>query len=129
MVRRESRVPPDIWETITDALEGVVSDAHGTGRASRIPGTRVAGKTGTAQVVRIQEMLDRDSEVPYELKDHGWFVAFAPVEKPRIVAAVIVEHGGHGSSSAAPVVTRILKKCLEYYSPENMTAPLQEEDQ
>ena len=120
MVRRETEIPADVWEKIIDALEGVVNDPKGTGRASRIPGVRVAGKTGTAQVVRIQERSDEESDIPYELRDHGWFAAFAPVPNPKFVAVVIVEHGGHGSSSAAPVVSRVLKRCLEYYPPERV---------
>jgi len=115
MVRRETEIPSDVWERIIDALEGAVNDVKGTGRAARIPGVRVAGKTGTAQVVRIQEMVDGGLDVPYELRDHGWFAAFAPVENPQVVAAVVVEHGGHGSSSAAPIVSRVLKKFMEYY--------------
>ena len=98
----------------------MVNDSKGTGRAARIPGVRVAGKTGTAQVVRIQEMSDDESDVPYELRDHGWFAAFAPASNPKFVAVVIVEHGGHGSSSAAPIVSRVLKKCLEFYPPDNV---------
>ena len=120
MVRRETEIPADVWEKIIDALEGVVNDSKGTGRAARIPGVRVAGKTGTAQVVRIQEMSDDESDVPYELRDHGWFAAFAPASNPKFVAVVIVEHGGHGSSSAAPIVSRVLKKCLEFYPPDNV---------
>jgi penicillin-binding protein 2 len=128
MVRRETKVPLDIWDRIIEALEGVVNDPRGTGRAARIPGIRVAGKTGTAQVVRIQEMADGRTEIPYELRDHGWFAAFAPVEKPRFAVAVVVEHGGHGSSSAAPVVSRVLKKCLEYYPRETGEEVRPEED-
>jgi penicillin-binding protein 2 len=126
MVRRELEIPLEVWMKIIDALEGVVSDPSGTGRVSRIPGVSVAGKTGTAQVVRLQE-VQADEEVPYELRDHGWFVAFAPAHDPKIVAAVVVEHGGHGSSSAAPVVARVLKKCLEFYPSEMQAAETPEE--
>lgn len=129
MVRRESEIPNKIWDKIIGALEGVVSNSKGTGRIARIAGVRVAGKTGTAQVVRIQEMEDDEDEVPYELRDHGWFAAFAPVEKPRIVAAVVVEHGGHGASSAAPIVAQVLKMCLEYYPSEKVEASSPGEDQ
>lgn len=117
MVRREIKIPGDVWNLIIDALEGVVGDPHGTGRAARIPGFRVAGKTGTAQVVRLQDVPDGESEVPYELRDHGWFAGFAPVAEPQFVAVVVVEHGGHGASTAAPIVRRVLGKCLEYYPP------------
>jgi len=114
-VRRELAIPDEVWEGIIDALKGVVNEPHGTGAAARIRGINVAGKTGTAQVVRMQEMLGDGDEIPYELRDHSWFVAFAPAEDPQFVAAVVIEHGGHGSSFAAPIVARILRKCLEFY--------------
>ncbi len=117
--RGDPVVPGEILEAIIRALEGVVSEEQGTGRVARGAGMPVAGKTGTAQVVRLQDMQDRDlEEIPYELRDHGWFAAFAPVDKPRVVSAVIVEHGGHGSSSAAPIVTRMIRKYGELYPTE-----------
>ncbi|MBN2719876.1 MAG: penicillin-binding protein 2 [Proteobacteria bacterium] len=118
MVSQETEIPQDVWNSIIQALEGVVSDPHGTGRAAGIPGYRVAGKTGTAQVVRLQETPSKEEDIPYRLRDHGWFAGFAPVEKPMFAAVVVVEHGGHGSSTAAPIVSRILKKSLEFYPPE-----------
>jgi len=113
-VKRESEIPQEVFDRIISALEGVVMDDRGTGRVARMVGVPVAGKTGTAQVVRLQEN-QQDEEVPYELRDHGWFAAFAPVNRPEVVSAVIVEHGGHGSSSAAPIVARLLKKYGELY--------------
>jgi len=127
MVRRELEIPPEIWDSIIAALEGVVSNNMGTGRVARIAGVSVAGKTGTAQVVRIQELED-EKEVPYELRDHGWFAAFTPVERPKFIASVVVEHGGQGSSSAAPIVAKVLKKCLEFYSTDTVSQPVPEED-
>ena len=118
MVSRETGIPGEVWKSIIDALEGVVSDPRGTGRAAGIPGHRVAGKTGTAQVVRLQETPSEKEDIPYRLRDHGWFAGFAPVEKPMFAAVVVVEHGGHGSLTAAPIVSRILRKSLEYYPPE-----------
>jgi cell division protein FtsI/penicillin-binding protein 2 len=67
---------------------------RGTGRAADVPGTEVAGKTGSAE----------DPPRPA----HGWFICFAPVEHPRIAVAAIVEHGRHGATSAAPVCRAIL---------------------
>ena len=119
MVKRESEIGPEVWDRIVKALEGVVQDDKGTGRVARLAGILVAGKTGTAQVVRLQESKEED-EVPYELRDHGWLAAFAPVDRPQVVVTVVVEHGGHGSSSAGPIVARMLKRYAQYY-PENMT--------
>jgi penicillin-binding protein 2 len=66
----------------------------------------IGGKTGTAQVVAIK----RDSQyLPEKFRDHAWFVAFAPVEKPEIALAVLVEHGGHGGGAAAPIAKRAIE--------------------
>jgi cell division protein FtsI/penicillin-binding protein 2 len=76
----------------------------GTGGRARVPGVAVAGKTGTAQVARKEEAKHRQ-----DLKDHAWFVAFAPFENPQIALVVLVEHGGFGGQVAAPVAKAILE--------------------
>jgi penicillin-binding protein 2 len=53
-------------------------------------------------------------EEPYEFRDHAWFLAFAPLEEPEILVAVLVEHGGHGGSAAAPIAREVMKKYFEY---------------
>ncbi len=128
-VKRELDIPDEVFDRIISALEGVVSDDRGTGRVARGAGVPVAGKTGTAQVVRLQELPEGEEDVPYELRDHGWFAAYAPVNRPKVVAAVVVEHGGHGSSSAAPIVTRLIKKYGELYPLEAPAPNLEEEVQ
>jgi penicillin-binding protein 2 len=99
---------------IRDGLEGAVSERGGTGGRARVRGVRVAGKTGTAQVVRLEhtENLEED-EVPVRYRDHAWFVSFAPVDAPEIVVAALVEHGGHGGSAAAPIARRLLDRYFE----------------
>jgi penicillin-binding protein 2 len=71
----------------------------------------VAGKTGTAQVIRAPEEDEEgdESEVPYKFRDHAWFVAYAPAEAPEIVVTVLVEHGGHGGSAAAPLARKVME--------------------
>lgn len=128
-VKNESEIPDDVFDRIISGLAGVVAEDSGTGRVARWAGVPVAGKTGTAQVVRLQELPEGQEEFPYELRDHGWFAAFAPVNRPKVVAAVIVEHGGHGSSSAAPIVTRLIKKYGELYPLEEPSPDLEEEAQ
>ena len=126
-VKRESEIPWEVFDKIISALGGVVSEEAGTGRIARMVGVPVAGKTGTAQVVRLQESQGGEEEdLPYELRDRGWFVAFAPIDRPEVVSAVVVEHGGHGSSSAAPIVARLIKKYGELY-PMKAAAPGLEE--
>ncbi len=98
------------------ALRGVVHDPHGTGYIMRgLPGgIEAAGKTGTAQVIALaQDVPEDDESIPIAHRDHAWFVTYVPPENPRIVVAVIVEHGGHGGSAAAPVARRVVEAFLE----------------
>jgi penicillin-binding protein 2 len=89
---------------VREGLRAVV--AEGTGRRARLLGLDVCGKTGSAQVVG-RARLERTPDAE-ELKPHGWFVSFAPAERPRIALAVLVEHGGSGGAAAAPVAREIL---------------------
>jgi penicillin-binding protein 2 len=95
---------------IKEGLVKVVEDRSGTARRIHIPGLSIAGKTGTAQVVALgdDDAKKKDEEIPYRFRDHAWFVAFAPAEAPRIVVSVIVEHGEHGSTTAAPIAKEII---------------------
>jgi len=110
-------------DLVRSGLEGVVEEPHGTGARARVPGVRVAGKTGTAQVVGLKhtENVDDDNVAP-ELRDHAWFVGFAPAEAPEIVVAALVEHGGHGGSAAAPVVQKVLARYFEKRAVQDVPA-------
>jgi len=71
----------------------------------------VAGKTGTAQVVRLKQYKHlREEDIPYKYRDHAWFTCFAPAENPEIAVTVLVEHGLHGGSAAAPIAKAVLEK-------------------
>ncbi len=100
-------VSPRTFAVLREALKGVVVEAHGTGAAARSSITQIAGKTGTAQVVGMAQG-SRKSRV----EDHAWFVAFAPMDAPRIAVTVLVEHGGHGGSVAAPIAKRVIEAYL-----------------
>jgi penicillin-binding protein 2 len=104
-------------EIIRKALRDVVNGPRGTGKRSRLKNIIVSGKTGTVQVVRMKsnEELEKEDEVPYKHRDHAWFVAFAPYEKPEIAIAVLVEHGGHGGATAAPIAQKVFKKYFQLY--------------
>jgi penicillin-binding protein 2 len=95
-------------QLLKKALWGVVNEPGGTGGQARLAGRDVAGKTGTAQVIGMPEG-DDGSAYPYEYRDHALFVSFAPRDNPEIVVAVVVEHGGHGASAAAPVAKKVLE--------------------
>ena len=74
----------------------------------------IAGKTGTAQVFSVrQDQVYKRMKVTAKLKDHAWFVAFAPAESPRIAIAVIAENGGHGGSIAAPMAKAVIQQYLK----------------
>ena len=76
-----------------------------------------AGKTGTSQIRTISEeerkLKLKNIDLPYKKRDHALFVAFAPYKKPRYSISVVVEHGGSGSSGAAPIAKKVLKKVLD----------------
>jgi penicillin-binding protein 2 len=101
-------------ELVKRALIGVVNEPHGTGGRARVKDETVAGKTGTAQVVALkkEEEFENEEDIPKQFRDHAWFVAVAPAENPRIVLSVVVEHGGHGGSVAAPIAGQIIKAYL-----------------
>lgn len=101
-------------ELVKKALVGAVNEPHGTGGKARLEQVVVAGKTGTAQVVSLQKMDRNDAEenIPEPFRDHAWFVAIAPASQPKIAVAVVVEHGGHGGSAAAPIAKEVISTYL-----------------
>lgn len=101
---------PSQLEKIKHGLELVVHGKMGTARS--LAALPVAGKTGTAQVVRLQEGVDSKDLAPH-LQHHAWFVGWAPMDDPQIVIALVVEHGGGGGSIAAPTAAAILSAALE----------------
>jgi len=95
------------------ALTAAVNEPHGTAFASRLDGVKMAGKTGTAQVVKLKEEKNKDiplEEILYRFRDHALFVGYAPADDPEVAISVVVEHGGHGSSAAAPVARAVLAR-------------------
>ncbi len=99
---------------LRDALIGVVNAPKGTGGRARDKKLIVAGKTGTAQVINLEteKELGKESEIPLEFRDHAWFVAIAPVERPKLALAVLLENGGSGGSVAAPIAKKMIRAYL-----------------
>ena len=104
---------------ILDALYGATNEPMGTSYRSRFtkPEYVYAGKTGTSQIRTItkeeRELKLKNKDLPYEKRDHALFIAFAPFKKPRYAISIVVEHGGAGSSGAAPIAKKIIKKVLD----------------
>ncbi len=96
---------PNDWERMIDAMEEVMHGEKGTARASgQNMSYRIAGKTGTAQVIAIAQDAEYDeNEIDERLRDHAMFVGFAPAEAPSIVVSLIVENGGSGGSTGGPI--------------------------
>ena len=101
------------------AMYDVVNDRRGTGYGSRIitEGMRMAGKSGTSQVRNITAAerargVGNNRDLPWERRDHALFVSFAPFENPKYAVSVIVEHGGGGSSAAAPIARDVTLQAL-----------------
>ncbi|MCB1926643.1 MAG: penicillin-binding protein 2 [Rhodocyclaceae bacterium] len=110
---------------IKRAMEGV--NLEGTGRrAFKGAGYRVAGKTGTAQVFSLRGATYREKQIRERLRDHSLYVAFAPVDKPAIALAVLVENGGFGSQAAAPIARQVLDYYLLGIEPDEPALPDEE---
>lgn len=118
-------VSPQIMNMVLRGMRAVVNDPRGTAFKARIidkqnPVFAMGGKTGTAQVRRITEEERRNGirkpeQVPWRERDHALFVGYGPVDDPRYAVAVVVEHGGGGSSVAAPIARDILHETMLRY--------------
>jgi penicillin-binding protein 2 len=108
-------IDPAHWKTVVDAMVDVVHSARGTAKGiSYGLSYQIAGKTGTAQVFSVrQDQEYKKMRVEDKLKDHAWFIAFAPADNPRIAVAVLVENGGHGGSVAAPMARAVIEQYLK----------------
>ena len=104
---------------VKDAMFGSTNEQYGTSYRSRIKDLKYqfAGKTGTSQVKRITETerkLDlKQSEIEYKNRDHALYIAFAPYKNPRYSISVLIEHGGSGSGTAAPLANKLIKKIID----------------
>jgi len=104
---------------VREAMFASTNELRGTSYSSRIkdPKYQFAGKTGTSQVKRITEAareLDlKTSEIPYDERDHALYIAFGPYKKPRYALSIVIEHGGSGSSAAAPIAKKLFKLIID----------------
>lgn len=107
------------------ALVDVVHGRRGTGKRARSKIVDIAGKTGTAQVAEMRGEAVKSEDLPYVVRDHAWFVAYAPAQDPEIAVATLVEHGGHGGATAAPLAKQVIEAYfhLDGYEMEDDEVP------
>lgn len=121
-IMQKAHLNQDQLKALRHGLEAVVNEPHGTAWMSRIEGLPYAGKTGTSQVVHQRKRRKKDAEIPYRLRDHALFAAYAPAAAPQIAVAVVVEHGSHGSSAAAPIAKAMLDSYFKLQGPPDTAA-------
>ena len=112
---------------IKDSLDIATNERKGTSYKSRIKGDlKFCGKTGTSQVRRIsqrQRELDiKNKDLPWKFRDHSLFTGYGPVSNPEYAISVIIDHGGSGSSKAAPIAKKVMQKVFELYYPKGTNA-------
>lgn len=108
----KANISENTLRVIQEALMGAVNEPRGTGWASALKQVKVAGKTGTAQVVRMASDFKKGdmNRMALKFRDHAWFVAYAPFEDPEIAVVILVEHGGYGGTAAAPIAKKVFEK-------------------
>ncbi|HZZ83520.1 MAG TPA: penicillin-binding protein 2 [Anaeromyxobacteraceae bacterium] len=107
--RGRLNLKPGTREEVLKGLEAAVNEPFGTAYAQRLKDVKMAGKTGTAQVVALGAHRLKAWQMGYFERDHAWFAAFAPLEAPEIVVVVLNEHAGFGASNAAPTASAVVK--------------------
>jgi penicillin-binding protein 2 len=101
------------WQVVHDGMQGAVSPGGTAYQAGVGAQYKFAGKTGTAQVFTVaQNERYNASTINERLRDHSWFIAFAPADEPRIAIAVLQENGGAGASAAGPIARKVLDAYL-----------------
>lgn len=107
--RGKINAKPETFRVIKEALADVVTKGTATKAKSSL--VTIGGKTGTAQVAALR--TGPEENIPKKFRDHAWFVAFAPVESPKIAVAVLAEHMGHGGAAAAPLAKEVIETYMK----------------
>jgi penicillin-binding protein 2 len=115
---------------IQEALMAAVNEPGGTGGAAALKEVKVAGKTGTAQVIRMAVDFKKGdmNRMPLKFRDHAWFAAYAPFDNPQIAVAILVEHGGYGGAAAAPIAKKVIGKYFDIEASAPVKAEESSED-
>ena len=119
------QIDPAFFKVVKEGMRNVVKSEHGTAHRSALKGIEMAGKTGTTQVrsFSADEIYKLCSSRPLYQRHHGWFVAFAPFEKPEITVAVLAQHACSGAAGGAPVVHDVMQAYFEKYHPDLLKGP------
>jgi penicillin-binding protein 2 len=113
------KISVETFRVVKEGLRRVANGKRGTARAHKVPGVEIAGKTGTAQVVNFSadQIYAKCDHRPINLRHHGWYVAWAPWDKPEITVAVFAQHGCSGSGGAAPIARDIFEAYFRKHHP------------
>jgi penicillin-binding protein 2 len=134
VARWKLQAPPGAIEEIQSGLQAVCEQggtAYGLHYRREPPGMaewvtksgiKLAGKTGTAQVTKMDKVIKKLHELEYGERDHAWFVAYAPADNPEVAVAVVNEHSGHGGTTTAPIAANVLRAYFELAKPRAMAA-------
>jgi len=109
-VRWTIPISPENQAILESAMVAVVEDPKGTGKKARLPGIRIAAKTGTSQVIREKDGKKDGHEIPYHERTHAIFIAYVNDRPKKIAIAVVVEHGGGGGASAGPLARKVIAR-------------------
>lgn len=114
------RISPETFKVVKEGLRRVANGERGTAKFLKVPGVQMAGKTGTSQVMGFSadQIYARCDARPIHQRHHGWYVAWAPADKPEITVAALAEHSCHGNTGAGPMVRDTIRAYFDKYHPE-----------
>lgn len=121
------KIDPANFKIVKEAMRRVANGERGTARFLKIPGVQMAGKTGTSQVMGFSadQIYASCISRPIHQRHHGWFIAWAPADKPEIVVAALAEHSCHGNTGAGPTVRDIIRAYFDKYHPDIIAAGIE----
>jgi penicillin-binding protein 2 len=120
------RVDESTFKIVKEGMRRVANSDRGTAHWWKIPGIEMAGKTGTSQVMSFSadQIYQNCMSRPIHMRHHGWYIAYAPADKPEITVAVLAEHACHGNTGAAPIVRDIILAYMQKNHPDWIEAGL-----